>query len=207
MYRAIAGILVVGLIGCDTAPVGDLPAAADPAVPGENLTPDQPPVECLTTYFNGQADVGFNPPPGLSGPELQPFNEQFPSVVRTWRWLGTDVLDDVFILLFSYIPTEVSLTWGMSLEEIGRFEADFVLAEWETLFQNHSITLDSGQPAWVLATTYPPYPRTGPDTRMSVQVILLWNGRKTTLHLFGDIDDGTYDYDRLLGIGRTLCAE
>ncbi len=110
--------------------------------------------------------------------------------VSEWYYSGGDLAD---ISLTSYATNQ-------TLEAAAAFNAQ--TNTWR-VFRNEPLLLNSGRPGWVIATK----PLDRPDDLMRVSVILVWNGHYHNVRLFGSIYDGTYDYDHLLGIGRTLCAE
>lgn len=70
-----------------------------------------------------------------------------------------------------------------------------------TILKNEPFTLLSGQPAWLLAyeARQSPY--------MTVQISLVRRGVFHSLTANGSTLTDTYDYDYLLGVCRTLCAE
>lgn len=188
------GVLVYGSLGatCTTLP-------AEPFVPVSEEVPEEVPGDsagdigppCLVDYWNEEFGVGFDPPPGVAGPFT---NESTTPSYLSLHWTLTDAEGTAEALLFSH---------GSPFNTLEEAAAHSAQAGTWLVFVNEPVRLNSGRPGWVIADKSAKYP----DGLMSVEVILIWNGSIHTLVLFGDSWEGTYDYDYLLGIGRTLCAE
>ncbi len=178
MWQKAAIVLVCfGLVGCDTIPAGDL------------LPDTSPPVSCFSTYFNPEIGAGFNPPAGTIGPIVNPISLNWRA---KWRWLANDAL----AVGFTAWPAR-----GVTVEEVA--------AEWATMPQtwpvvtNGPIRLNSGQPGWVIGRKSGEHP----NDLMRVKTILVWDDMCYIIDVWGSTMDGTYNYEYLLGIGRTLCVE
>lgn len=182
-------VWLIALAGCQALPLGDGSPGA--AVPTEDAF--IPSVVCFRTWNDEQVGVGFNPPREMTGPVLK---DDWPGPIEShpfrvdWYWPG-DELPSI---------TLVSVTAIHTLEEQAALSAS--LAPF-LVFKNEAITLNSGQPGWVIATKSPGVPY----DIMSVTVLLVWQDNYHSLRMYGNSRDGTYDYDYLLGVCRTLCAK
>lgn len=160
-----------------------------PGVP--NPVPDTG-ISCNTRYWNEEHKVGFDVPAGMIGPVIDTYPVEDSALVLGWLWRDGGAVPDMSLVS---LPSENALDEVVARQVQGR--TDF------QIFKSEPITLNSGQQGWIIAGTHVDFP----DTLMSIQVILVGNGRIRLLLVYGEEQKGTYDYDYLLSIGRTLCAE
>lgn len=183
-----------------------IPGGQDAVSEGQGAEPsDEAPTRepCFTTFWSDLAGAGFNVPDGLSAPALD-----------------SEMLDAGFYRMESFRPGEVhpdlSFYWrstDRTFEEAAAYVAQLAASgppgePLPIILHNEPITLNGGQPGWVIASMWRNMP-----SLMFVKVQLVWDkvGEDWpiwySLSLTGHESEGTNDYEYLLGVGRTLCAE
>lgn len=151
--------------------------------PGKALPSDTP---CLTKYFNSKFVVGFNPPTEFQGPTDQSLS----SVSLRLQW----DLSPNGISKFRLNAHASSMT----LEQAGAIWAQLA-ATIAPVFRNERVTVLSGLDGWLVASKT--------DSVMWVSVCVVRNGGEHWIHATGAAFEGTYDFDYLLGVSRSLCVQ
>jgi len=175
-------MLVAFCLGVDCQ--GNLPTGLDVDIPRDVGPP------CVTTYWDNEHAVGLSVPDDLIGPVKNPFKDTGASSVA-WVWYPPGV-NDVYdaAIIFTLSPTDETL------EEMAAERAQ-QLGSFYQVVKNEPLTLNSGRPAWVIVKKL--WDR--PDITM-VEVMLVWNGVYYSL-----TTSSAYNYDEIIAIGRTMCAE
>lgn len=181
--RLFGLVLLVFTLGMD----GNCDSAAEMPLPAEVSTPS---VQCFTTYFNKEVRAGFSPPASMQMVILPiPFRD-----IERVEWSLPGAITPTF-LFFS------DSDGGLTLEEI--IQSDIQSFESSFLVRNEEIVLKSGQRGWLLAGRSIRLP----DGVFRVCVSLVRNGRIHRVAAIGSGLHGTNDFDFLIGVARTLCAE
>ncbi|MGE0482067.1 MAG: hypothetical protein AB7Q17_16515 [Phycisphaerae bacterium] len=149
--------------------------------------PSSAPPACDPTFFSAQAKGGFSPPSDHTGPVAS-------GILLEWTAPGGSSPSFTFF---------TSPTTFVSSADSGDFTARVIIGLDSnlTIVRSEAIMLDSGQSGWLITFTDARAPGA-----IGVSVDLVNDGSLYRVRGFGNAQDATSDFDALIAVARTLCA-
>ena len=151
-----------------------------------------PAAQCITTFFNEEANDGFSPPSDFTGPVFDPIIDDDRTVRAEWLVPG----EDGFTFSFFSTPSDETLEGAAA-------RTAQIIGYHNTVIKYEPIVLNSGQRGWIIVGVNQRFP----DDITLVSTILIRNNQRHEVTAIGTTLKGTNDLDFLIGVAKTLCAE